>query len=200
MKCRDQAMVPHERERPHPNPPPEGEGTTTRPCAAAPRLLPITPHFHRAFFTEVLGSPWLELSSDCFLLGEAGELQGFSLLFPELPIGRAVIELVSGPGASASGERELLSATVEAGSSLGLQGGPRLPFARFAPADHPGRFRVQPGANLSGTGLGPPRPARRRLARRIQRTHVPGRRRGTADTDSERRLWQQLGFCPNTVE
>ena len=44
-------------------------------------------------FQESLGVPGLSPEDNCFLLEEDGRIQGFSLIFPELPIGRAVIEM-----------------------------------------------------------------------------------------------------------
>ena len=47
----------------------------------------------REIFTHVLGQPGLEPERNCFLLEESGALQGYSLVFPEVMIHRAVIEL-----------------------------------------------------------------------------------------------------------
>ena len=44
-------------------------------------------------FQESLGVPGLSPHDNCFLLEEDGRIHGFSLIFPELPIGRSVIEM-----------------------------------------------------------------------------------------------------------
>ncbi len=44
-------------------------------------------------FQQSLGVPGLAPEDNCFLLEEGGSIQGFSLVFPELPIGRSVIEM-----------------------------------------------------------------------------------------------------------
>ena len=44
-------------------------------------------------FQQSLGVPGLSPEDNCFLLEEDGRIQGFSLIFPELPIGRCVLEM-----------------------------------------------------------------------------------------------------------
>ena len=51
----------------------------------------------RRTFEETLNQPGLVPENDCFLLEENGRIQGFCLVVPELPIGRAVLELEIGP-------------------------------------------------------------------------------------------------------
>lgn len=44
-------------------------------------------------FQQSLGVPGLAPEDNCFLLEEGGRVRGFSLIFPELPIGRSVLEM-----------------------------------------------------------------------------------------------------------
>ncbi len=69
----------------------------------------------RETFSHVLGQPGLEPESNCFLLEESGALQGYSLVFPEVEIRRAVIEL----GASnESQERSLFETAIDRANEL----------------------------------------------------------------------------------
>ena len=51
----------------------------------------------RQTFREMPAQPDLAPSKNCFLLEEEAEVQGFCLLFPELPISRSVLEFEVAP-------------------------------------------------------------------------------------------------------
>ena len=74
----------------------------------------------RGAFDGNLGLPGLEPEFNCFLLEDAGALSGYSLVFPELAIGRAVIEMSCASAVSGGpGERALLARSVERAEALG---------------------------------------------------------------------------------
>jgi mycothiol synthase len=76
----------------------------------------------RQTFREVLGQPGLDPEANCLLLEEGGELQGFCLIFPELPVGRTVLELETLPHlASSLSEREVLRRAVGRARELGAR-------------------------------------------------------------------------------
>lgn len=64
-------------------------------------------------FKETLGLPGLNAEDNCFLLEESGQIQGVCVVFPELPISRAVLALDVAPHiARSSRERKLLRRAV----------------------------------------------------------------------------------------
>ncbi len=65
----------------------------------------------RETFERVLGQPGLEPDRNCFVLEKSGAVEGFSLVFPEVSVGRAVIEVVAAAGTSE--ERALLDSAIE---------------------------------------------------------------------------------------
>jgi mycothiol synthase len=70
----------------------------------------------RDTFEQVLDQPSLEPELNCFVLEKSGVVEGFSLVFPEVPVGRAVIEVVAAAGTSA--EQLLLDSAVERAKEL----------------------------------------------------------------------------------
>jgi mycothiol synthase len=78
--------------------------------------------FRQQDFKETLGLPGLEPEENCLLLEEEGQIQGGCLIFPELPISRAVLaldvapDIVGGPS-----EGELLRRAVERCREMGAQ-------------------------------------------------------------------------------
>ena len=76
----------------------------------------------RRTFQETLGQPGLSPEENCMLLEEYGRLQGYCLVFPEIPIGRAVIELkVAADIVGSSGEQELVRRAVNRATDLGIR-------------------------------------------------------------------------------
>ena len=76
----------------------------------------------RRTFREVLGQPGLDPEANCLLLEEGGEVQGFCLIFPELPVGRTVLELETAPHLVGSlAEREVLRQGVARARELGAR-------------------------------------------------------------------------------
>ena len=76
----------------------------------------------RRTFQDILGQPGLNPEDNCLLLEGAGEIQGFSLIFPEPPISRAVLQLeVTGSLAGSPQELELLRWAVGRAEKLGAQ-------------------------------------------------------------------------------
>ena len=73
-------------------------------------------------FKGVLLQPWLEPEENCFLLEEDGQVLGYCLVAPELPIGRSVLqfdvlpELAGGPM-----EKDLLRSGVNRARKLGVK-------------------------------------------------------------------------------
>ena len=76
----------------------------------------------RQTFQEILVQPGLDPEANCFLLEENGDLQGFCMVTPEIPIGRAVVELEVAPRLEgAPGARELVRRAVERARELGAR-------------------------------------------------------------------------------
>ena len=76
----------------------------------------------RRIYREVLAQPDLAPSDNCFLLEEEGKIQGLCLVFPELPIGRTVLEFEIAPRLSgSSGEKDLLHRGMERARELGAR-------------------------------------------------------------------------------
>ena len=65
----------------------------------------------RETFEGVLSQPDLEPERNCFVLEKSGAVEGFSLVFPEVTVGRAVIEVVAAAGSPE--EMALLDLAVE---------------------------------------------------------------------------------------
>ena len=75
----------------------------------------------RRTFQESLGQPGFSPEENCILLDDGGRLQGYCLVFPEIPIGRAVIELkVATDIVGSSEERELVRRAVDRATDLGV--------------------------------------------------------------------------------
>ncbi len=72
----------------------------------------------RRIFQEKLGQPGLSPQENCLLLEESGKIQGYVLVFPEPPIGRAVLELES---VGQPGELELVRWGVRRAKALGAE-------------------------------------------------------------------------------
>ena len=72
----------------------------------------------RRIFQDKLGQPGLSPQENCLLLEEDGRIQGYVLVFPEPPIGRAVLELESTGG---SQELELIHWGVRRAKDLGAE-------------------------------------------------------------------------------
>ena len=76
----------------------------------------------RQTFREVLAQPDLAPSDNCFLLEEEGKVQGFCLVFPELPIRRTVLEFEVAPHLSGtSAGRALLRRGTDRARELGAR-------------------------------------------------------------------------------
>ena len=76
----------------------------------------------RQNFREILGQPGLDPEVNCLLLEDRGQLQEYCLAFPELPVGRAVLELEAGPHlAGGPLESQLLRRAVERARGLGAK-------------------------------------------------------------------------------
>ena len=69
----------------------------------------------RETFAHVLGQPGLEPERNCFVSERSGTVDGYSLVFPEVPISRAVIELGA---AGKSQELALLESAIERAKEL----------------------------------------------------------------------------------
>ena len=76
----------------------------------------------RRTFQDILGQPGLDPENNCLLLEEGSQLQGFCLVIPEIPIGRAVLELKVAPSlAGSSLELELVRSAVDRARNLGAR-------------------------------------------------------------------------------
>lgn len=76
----------------------------------------------RRTFRELLAQPGLDPSNNCFVVEEAGKIQGYCLVVPETPIGRAVLELTMSPRLAASPiEREVIRSAVGRARKLGVR-------------------------------------------------------------------------------
>ena len=74
----------------------------------------------RQTLQEILEQPGLAPEANCFLLEENGAIQGFCLVTPEIPIGRAVVELEVAPQLDrAPGTQELVHRAVDRARELG---------------------------------------------------------------------------------
>ena len=159
----------------------------------------------RQTFKAMLAQPGLAPEDNCLLLEETGEkagrLQGFCLIFPELPIGRAVLELKVAPGlAGGSQERELVRRAVGRARDLGAG---VVHLCQPNPSPSADSLREQgfsvvrnywdmvwrqdslPSAALpDGFTVRPFQPGDARLLTEVQNAAFAG-------------SW---GFCPNTVE
>ena len=73
----------------------------------------------RRTFEETLSQPGLNPQANCVLLENGDGLQGYCLLFPEIAIGRTVLQLKLAPNlAGTSSEKELLLSGLEMANSL----------------------------------------------------------------------------------
>ena len=76
----------------------------------------------RQTLQEILGQPGLAPEDNCFLLEEDGAIQGFCLINPEIPIGRAAVDLEVAPQIEgAPGARMLVRRAVERARELGVR-------------------------------------------------------------------------------
>ena len=76
----------------------------------------------RRTFQQTLGQPGLAPEDNCFLLEEDGRVQGFSLIFPELPIGRSVFEMgIARNLERGTQELELLRRSVDRAREIGAK-------------------------------------------------------------------------------
>ena len=74
----------------------------------------------RRNFREVLGQPWLEPEKNCLLLEVEGRIRGYCLIFPEIPIQRAVLAPdIAGDLAGSGEEGELLDQALARAWELG---------------------------------------------------------------------------------
>lgn len=75
-----------------------------------------------ATFEQSLGVPGLSPEDNCFLLKEDGQVKGFSMIFPELPIGRSVLEMsVAHDLGGAPQELELVRRSVDMAREIGAK-------------------------------------------------------------------------------
>ena len=73
-------------------------------------------------FREFLSQPGLAPEENCLLLEEFGQLEGFCLVSPELPIGRAVLELETAPELAGSpSERQVVHCAVTRAGEMGAR-------------------------------------------------------------------------------
>ena len=76
----------------------------------------------RQTFQQVLAQPELAPANNCFLLAEEGKVQGFCLVFPELPISRTVLEFEVAQHLSGSPlETDLLQRGMDRARELGAR-------------------------------------------------------------------------------
>ena len=76
----------------------------------------------RQTFKELLAQPGLDPSSNCLMFEEGGKIEGFCLVLPETPIGRAVLELTIGPRRAGSQiERDVIRSAVGRARELGTR-------------------------------------------------------------------------------
>lgn len=73
-------------------------------------------------FKQTLRQPGLDSEENCFLAVEGGRVQGYCLVFPELPIGRVVLQLdVALPLSGGSLARDLVRSGVNRARELGVK-------------------------------------------------------------------------------
>lgn len=73
-------------------------------------------------FQQSLGVPGLSPEDNCFLLEEEGRVRGFSIIFPELAIGRSVLEIGVAPDLEGSPqELELVRRSVDRARHIGAK-------------------------------------------------------------------------------
>lgn len=76
----------------------------------------------RGIFQRVLGQPGLEPTKNCLVLEQSGQVEGLALVFPEIPIGRSVIEVMTVPQLEGSQEeQELVHGALARAEALGVR-------------------------------------------------------------------------------
>ena len=75
----------------------------------------------RGTFQGVLGQPGLKPTENCLVLEQYGQIKGFALVVPEIPISRSVIEVMTSPDLAGSPEeQELMQMAVARAVALGV--------------------------------------------------------------------------------
>jgi mycothiol synthase len=155
----------------------------------------------RRVFQESLAQPGLAPQDNCFLLEEEGQVQGFCHIWPELAIGRAVLELEAASHLTGSQmERQLVQRAVARSREL------RVRVAHVCLPDSSPRGMVLEAEGFSRSRIYWEMAWRRKVLPQVPlpdgfsiRHLQPGDVQALTDTQNAA-FAGSWGFCPNTVE
>jgi mycothiol synthase len=152
-------------------------------------------------FQQSLGVPGLFPEDNCFLLEEGGRVRGFSLLFPELPIGRSVLEMgIARDLEGTTQELELVRRSVDRARAIGAR------VAHICVAGNPSRAKMLEAEGFSRVRVywdmvwsQDELPDQEVPPGFIVRSYQPGD--ATDLTEAQNSAFEgNWGFCPNTVD